>query len=142
MCMQWQYSPNNSGLAKKRRVKAAAAEATTAAAAEATTAAPSPIAHLNPSSRGSPTPLQPLVRPVSISHNSMAGRHLFSAFTGSGLLPSSSNNPTAPPKLISDSALLERLSALPEDGNQARARSAAGQAATGPLAEQAQIAGR
>ncbi|KAL0045494.1 hypothetical protein WJX82_008274 [Trebouxia sp. C0006] len=38
----WQYSPNNSGLAKKRRVKAAAAEATTAA--------PSPTAHLNPSS--------------------------------------------------------------------------------------------
>ena len=133
MCMQWQYSPNNSGLAKKRRVK-------NAAAAEATTAAPSPTAHLNPSSLVSPTPLQPLVRPVSISHNSMAGRHLFSASTGAGLLPSSSSTPTAPPKLISDSALLDRLSALPEDGSQARALSAAGQAATGPLAEQAQIA--
>ena len=138
--MQWQYSPHNSGLAKKRRVKAAAAEATTAAAAEATTAAPSPTAHINPSSLVSPTPSQPLVRPVSISHNSMAGRHLFSASTGSGLVPSSSSIPTAPPKLISDSALLDRLSALPEDRSQARALSAAGQAATGALAEQAQIA--
>jgi len=132
VCMQWQYSPNNSGLAKKRRVKAAAAEATTAA--------PSPTAHLNPSSLVSPTPLQPLVRPVSISHNSMAGQHLFSASAGSGLLPSSSSNLTAPPKLISDSALLDRLSALPEDRSQARAHPAAGQAATGPLTEQAQTA--
>ena len=138
--MQWQYSPNNSGLAKKRRVKAAAAEATTAATAEAPTAAPSPTAHLNPSSLVSPTPLQPLVRAVSISHNSMAGQHLFSTSAGSGLLPSSSSTPTAPPRLISDSALLDRLSALPEAGSQARALSAAGQAAAGPLAEQAQIA--
>ena len=131
--MQWQYSPNNSGLAKKRRVKKAAA-------AEATSAAPSQTAHLNPSSLVNPTPLQPLVRPVSISHNSMTGRHLFSASTGSGLLPTSSSTPTAPPKLISDSALLDRLNALPGNGSQARAYSAAGQAATGPLAEQAQIA--
>ncbi|DBA79431.1 TPA: hypothetical protein ACH3X2_000071 [Trebouxia sp. C0005] len=129
----WQYSPNNTGLAKKRRVKKAAA-------AEATSTAFSPTAHLNPSSLVSPTPLQPLVRPVSISHNSMAGRHLFSVSTASGLLPSSSSTTTAPPKLISDSALLDRLNALPQNGSQARALSAAGQAATGPIAEQAQIA--
>lgn len=131
--MQWQYSPNNSGLAKKRRVKKAAA-------AEATSAAPSPTAHLNPSSLVSPTPLQPLVRPVSISLNPLAGRHLFSASTGSGLVPSSNSNSTAPPKLISDSALLDRLSALPGNESQARPHSAAGQAATAPLAEQAQVA--
>ena len=131
--MQWQYSPNNSGLAKKRRVKKAAA-------AEATSAAPSPTAHLNPSFLVSPTPLQPLVRPVSISLNPLAGRHLFSASTGSGLVPSSNSNSTAPLKLISDSALLDRLSALPGNKSQARAHSAAGQAATAPLAEQAQVA--
>ena len=56
------------------------------------------------------------------------------------MLPTSSSTPTAPPKLISDSALLDRLNALPGNGSQARAYSAAGQAATGPLAEQAQIA--
>ncbi len=131
--MQWQYSPNNSGLAKKRRVKKAAA-------AEATSAAPSPTAHLNPSFLVSPTPLQPLVRPVSISLNPLAGRHLFSASTGSGLVPSSNSNSTAPLKLISDSALLDRLSALPGNESQARPHSAAGQAATAPLAEQAQVA--
>ena len=131
--MQWQYSPNNSGLAKKRRVKKAAA-------AEATSAAPSPTAHLNPSFLVSPTPLQPLLRPVSISLNPLAGRHLFSASTGSGLVPSSNSNSTAPLKLISDSALLDRLSALPGNESQARPHSAAGQAATAPLAEQAQVA--
>ncbi len=131
--MQWQYSPNNSGLAKKRRVQKAAA-------GEATSAAPSPSADLNPSSLVSPTPSQLLVRPVSISHNSMAGRHLFSASTGSELLPSSSSTPTPPPTLISDSALLDRLNASPGEGSRAMAHSAAGQAATGPSAEQAQIA--
>ncbi len=55
-------------------------------------------------------------------------------------MPSSSSNPTAPPKLISDSALLDRLSVLPEIESQARAHPAAGQAATGPSAEQTKIA--
>jgi len=74
--VQWQYSPLNTKLAKRRRAKRAAE----AAPQEAST----PTHHQNPSSLVRPTSRQPLLKPVSINLDSLAGKHFFTPSAGPG----------------------------------------------------------